>query len=206
MEPTNEELATFVSVTEIFTWLEMESDLISALKLAVGATTSTLRTWARIPVARYESLVRNLKIKVEGAEVERALTPVEEGQVGEVRVILDVIASRARALPATGTPAPAGRGHVPPGEAEQTQGTQALSNGEGGLPLEPSLGGAAHTIAGGAPLAAGAAEVQEPGASTAVAPQLAAQGQRASCPESWATRRSSWPRSWTKRTIPRSSP
>ena len=69
MDPTPEELAAFTTVTDIFTWLEMEEPVIQALKTGTGASTSTLRTWARIPATRYNELMDNLKIlDAEGKE------------------------------------------------------------------------------------------------------------------------------------------
>ena len=77
MDPTRTELASFVTVADVFQWLETTAAVEEALSLAMGATTS-LRSWARIPDDRYNTAVRALTIG------ERALTPAEEGQVGEV--------------------------------------------------------------------------------------------------------------------------
>ena len=155
MEPTNEEFASFASVNEIFQWLEMEDNLILALKEAAGATTSTIRTWACIPAASFDVLARTMKVKVQGGE-DRALTPIEEGQVGEVRAILSKLVSRAGALTATGTPAVAGQGLATPGEAAgRAQEALATVSGDGGLPLGPGPGSGL--------LADGVAEFQGPG-------------------------------------------
>ena len=157
MEPNNEELSTFTTMNAIFEWLEMEEGVVLALKQAVGATTSTIRTWARIPTARFEELARSMMVKVQGGE-DRALTPIEEGQVGEVRAILAKLVARAGALPTTNAPAGAGQEHTPPGE-EAGRAQQALAtvtHGSG-----PQLGPGP----GGGLLADGVAEFQGSGVS-----------------------------------------
>ena len=66
--PTADELASFASVGDVAGWLEMESELLDALTTATGAKSLTLRTWARIPAARWETIVKELQI--EDAEAE----------------------------------------------------------------------------------------------------------------------------------------
>ena len=90
--PTPEEMSSFETVGDIAGWLEVEGDLLDALTKAVGAKTLTLRTWARIPAARWSTLVSTLKVTTDLGH-ERPLSPIEEGQVGDLQAILATLAA-----------------------------------------------------------------------------------------------------------------
>ena len=98
-EPSAEELAGFADVDAIASWLEMDPLTLEALASAAGATTKTLRTWARIPDPRWDTMVATTAVD-DTLGGTRPLSPVEEGQVGELR---EILRKRARmgALPAT---------------------------------------------------------------------------------------------------------
>ena len=115
--PSAEDLATFCDVDSIAAWLEVEPPVLEALAAAVGARTRTLRTWARIPAARWADTVTNMKITSD-LGVERALSPIEEGQVGELR---DILARMAQ----TGPPLAIGEGGRAGGQAAEREGGHA---------------------------------------------------------------------------------
>ena len=105
-DPTSADLDTFTGIADIFGWLEMGENLVEALTAATGAGSMSLRVWARIPAARWATLATNLKVDNDTGEA-RDLTPVEEGQVGDVHHILQLMAARGPS-PATGGQAGAG--------------------------------------------------------------------------------------------------
>ena len=74
MDPTVEEMVGFTDMSSIFEWLEAEDPFVTALKSAVGASTLTFRTWARIPAARFSALKDSMQI-TEG-ESTRPLSPI----------------------------------------------------------------------------------------------------------------------------------
>ena len=90
--PSAEDLATFSDVDVIAGWLEMEPAVLEALAAAAGARSRTLRTWARIPAARWAEMITNMKVTSD-VGVERALSPIEEGQVGDLQSILATLAA-----------------------------------------------------------------------------------------------------------------
>ena len=108
-DPTAEELATFTDVGVVAGWLELEDEVLDALKKAAGARTLSLRSWAKIPSARWAAMLLTVKVQDPDADNgERLLSPVEEGQVGELRSILDQL-SKQGPSPATGG---GGTGHI----------------------------------------------------------------------------------------------
>ena len=135
--PTPEELSTFATVGDVAGWLEIEGDLLDALTKAVGAKTLTLRTWARIPASRWES-VRQTMLIDDPVEPEgtRGLTPIEEGQIGELQSILATLAAGpSPAISGGGGVAQGGRGG---GEGHTAGGVGAAeaagAGSSGGLP------------------------------------------------------------------------
>ena len=99
-DPSAEELATFLAISDVFGWLEMQEGLVEALSKATGAQNMTMRAWARIPAPRWASMITTMQVEGENGE-NRSLNPVEEGQVGEVSRILAMLAGRGP-TPATG--------------------------------------------------------------------------------------------------------
>ena len=90
--PTPADLATFTDVDAIVGWLEFEPSVVDGLAAAVGARSRTLRTWARIPAARWTEVIATMKVTTDMG-VERGLTPIEEGQVGDLQSILATLAA-----------------------------------------------------------------------------------------------------------------
>ena len=138
-EPTAEEMASFTSVGDVAGWLEVEGEVLDALTKTVGAKTLTLRTWARIPASRWDSVVTQIRIDdPEADEGVRGLTPIEEGQVGELRSILAKLA--AGPSPAIGGGGggahnePGGGDAPPPGGTERAAGADAGGSSGGGGP------------------------------------------------------------------------
>ena len=113
-EPSAQELALFEDVDDIAAWLELDAPTLDAVAAAAGATTRTLRTWARIPDPRWAGLLSDTRIE-DGNGGERGLTPVEEGQVGELRSILGKL-SRRGPIPATAAGVHGGVGGVQGGQ------------------------------------------------------------------------------------------
>ena len=98
MDPTASELASFKVIGDIFTWLELEPFQVTALTAAVGSAPRLL-SWARIPETRFRLSVSALRVKPDDEE-ERILTPMEEGQVGEVcRIARLALAAAAKGPP-----------------------------------------------------------------------------------------------------------
>ena len=89
MDPSNDELILMKDVSQVFKWLEMEEDLITALKATIGGKATSVRVWARIPARRSDSLAETMKIT--DGEDTRELSPLEEGQVGEVARIIQLV-------------------------------------------------------------------------------------------------------------------
>ena len=117
-DPSPAELSAFETMTDVFGFLEMEADLVDAVVAAAGAKTMTLRTWGRIPATRFAAMIPQLQI--DDTEGPRGLTPIEEGQVGDLGRILDMLAQRpSSAIGSGGGAGPAPRGGVaagsPPG-------------------------------------------------------------------------------------------
>ena len=61
MDPIRSELMSFMTIGDIFSWLETTNVIEEALTTAMGATTS-LRSWAHIPDERFHAEVRILKV------------------------------------------------------------------------------------------------------------------------------------------------
>ena len=151
-EPTAADLATFTEVGDIATWLEMDPEVLEALKKATGAKSYSLRLWAKIPAARWAAMLPTMMVAdVEADGGERLVNPVEEGQVGELREILLMLLQRGPP-PATGGggaelpvhPAGGVEGHPAGGVALAAAGAGAA--GSGGHPagtegLVPARGG-----------------------------------------------------------------
>ena len=95
----------------------METPLVDALLAGTGAKTMTLRTWGRIPPARFAAMIPTLQIQEDDAAEARGLTPIEEGQVTEVGNILQMLAGTrpSTAIAAGGAGATGSAGA--PGEA-----------------------------------------------------------------------------------------
>ena len=91
-EPTEEDLALFTDVDAIAAWIEIRPNTMDAVAAAAGATTRALRTWARIPSPRWDQLIASTTLDDNGGT--RGLTAVEEGQVGELRSILQKLAQQ----------------------------------------------------------------------------------------------------------------
>ena len=90
--PSQADLATFTDIDAIAGWLEMDPGLVDAVAGAAGARSRTLRTWARIPAGRWATMIATMKVTSD-LGVERALTPIEEGQVGDLQSILATLAA-----------------------------------------------------------------------------------------------------------------
>ena len=97
--PTRTDLEGFTDIDAIAAWLEMEQEVIEALATAAGAKGRSLRSWARIPTGRWSNMITTLKVTTDLGQ-ERSLTPIEEGQVGELQTILGTLAGGG-ALPAS---------------------------------------------------------------------------------------------------------
>ena len=159
--PTAEELAAFSDVGAVAAWLEMEDEVLEAVKKAAGARTLSLRTWARIPAARWASMLLSVKVPdPESDDNERPLSPVEEGQAGELREILNQIAQLGPSPATGGGPGPghgevgahdprlpgggpaAGAGAAAEDDHGGRAGTDALvPGGTGGTQLAPGIAG-----------------------------------------------------------------
>lgn len=126
MDPTCEELAAISDIQGVFKWLELTPEVAEALTAAVGAGTA-LRPWARVPPERFAKVVAALKVG------DRILTPVEEGQAGEV--------SRIARLALTGPPPTAGASVSASQGAPQVLPVEAAAD-SAGRPVDPRL--AAH--------------------------------------------------------------
>ena len=91
-EPLADDLALFTDVDAIAAWIELDPATLDAVAAAAGATTTrALRTWARIPGPRWDQLIASTTIDDNNGGT-RGLTAVEEGQVGELRSILQKLA------------------------------------------------------------------------------------------------------------------
>ena len=128
MDPTQEEMTNFTGMQGIFDWLECDESFVSSLKAAVGARTLTLRTWARIPPTRFAELKDTLKIK-EGDE-QRNLTPIEEGQLGDVARIV-VLTMSAQGPPSRGGQVQQQQGQPGGAQVEERTGIFAPGGGAG---------------------------------------------------------------------------
>ena len=83
MDPSHSDLLAIEDITGVFQWLELAPEVAEAITQAMGATQS-LRSWARIPEARYTEALAAVRV---GAGVAaRVLTPAEEGQGGRNRL------------------------------------------------------------------------------------------------------------------------
>ena len=125
-DPSAEELATFLAISDVFGWLEMQEGLVEALSKATGAQNMTMRAWARIPAPRWASMITTMQVEGENGE-NRSLNPVEEGQVGEVSRILAMLAGRGP-TPATG----GGQGGHGGGGGAENNPEQAAADGAAG--------------------------------------------------------------------------
>ena len=136
-EPSAADLASFAEVGDIATWLEMDLEVLEALKKATGAKSYSLRLWAKIPAPRWAAMLPTLMVADEEAEGgERLITPVEEGQVGELREILQTLLQKGPS-PATGGGGAELRGHPAGGTEGHPAGggePPAAGAGSGGLP------------------------------------------------------------------------
>ena len=85
MDPSFVELASISDIGGVFQWLDISSDVAAALRAAIGDH-SSLRAWARVPPARFAAAISALTVTAEGTEgpTTRPLSPMEEGQVGDV--------------------------------------------------------------------------------------------------------------------------
>ena len=131
-EPSAEELASFTDVDAIAVWLELDGNTLEAIAEAAGARTRSLRTWARIPAARLTALLASTAVD-DGTGTTRGLTPVEEGQAGDLR---DILLKWAQGGPSTATAA--------------AQGGQGGRDGAGNI-TEQAAAGAAGAPAAVAP-------------------------------------------------------
>ena len=160
-EPTDADLATFTEVGDIATWLEMDPEVLEALKKATGAKSYSIRLWAKIPAARWAAMLPTVTVAdVEAEGGERPVNPVEEGQIGELREILLMLLQRGPP-PATGGggaelpvhPAGGTEGHLPGGGEPTAAGAGAA--GSGGQPAGTE--GQVPAPGGAEPLAQGVA-------------------------------------------------
>ena len=78
MDPSAAELKTSNSINDFVQWLEIPTDIATALLESLTATDIA----TDIPAARFSSVVSKLKVTRDG--IEKELTPAEEGQAGEV--------------------------------------------------------------------------------------------------------------------------
>ena len=113
----------------------MDPPLCAALTAATGAK-SCLRSWARIPAARFTEVIKTLMVNDGG--VERRQTPAEEGQAGDVR--------RIALLALQGPSASAGAGG---GKGQQHTSQSAGIQGSAGQAATGAMGSGA--VEGGSP-------------------------------------------------------
>jgi len=132
MDPTNEELCKFKEIADVFTWLEMEPELVTGVFAVMGKATS-LRAWGRIPPKRFEEAISTIKVK--DGESERGINPMEEGQVGE---ILRVVRMALGPLPSGAAAGDQGAARVLPVRASQVH--PGEGDLEGGAPAAEEPG------------------------------------------------------------------
>ena len=112
------------------------TEILDALTAAIGARSLTLRTWARIPAACWETIVKELKIDDAEAEGgQRGPSPIEEGQVGELQLILQKLAAGpSPAISGGGGGAQGEGGRTDPHPAGGTGDAAAAAGAGSGLP------------------------------------------------------------------------
>ena len=157
MDPTPTELKALTDITKVFEWLEMDTPLVKAVQAAMG-TSKSLRSWARIPEGRFMDTIEKLEVTLEN-DTTRKITPMEEGQAGEVVRIAKLALCGPTDPMRPSAPGRLGDGVVPA--------TGGLPGAGGDRPREepPGDGDLSHASLGGGPVGAGAADLPAGGTS-----------------------------------------
>ena len=141
MDPSTSELAQLTSVEAVLQWIGIANragppaeNFKDAFMAALG-NPSLLRHIVAIPEARYQKVCTELQVEcttpaagsTPEVKVSRGLTPVEEGQAGEVQRI----ARLALGLPATDTgPFPTQGGNAPQAEGRRIKMSMVIDQGD----------------------------------------------------------------------------